>query len=89
MRSRTTKEYHINTFGAVEQSDGSWLHSIDGQVYWYNKEGRIHREDGPAIVYPDSDIDWYLHGDEYEFDEWCTVVSISDESKMLLKLQYN
>jgi hypothetical protein len=85
---RSSKEYHINTFGAVEQSDGSYLHNRDGQVYWYNKEGHIHREDGPAIVYPDGSVEWFIDGDEYEFDEWLDLTPATEEHKMLLRLQY-
>ena len=81
---------HINDYDAVEQSDGSWLHD-DGEVYWYNRIGEIHREDGPAILRPYigyTCVDWFLNDAEYTLDEWIKLASISDEVKMMLRLCY-
>ena len=85
---------HINDYDAVEQSDGSWLHD-DGEVYWYNRIGEIHREDGPAVIvisgYNQRHIDsveWYLNDEEYTLDEWIKLTPISDEDKMMLRLRY-
>ena len=30
----------------------------------WNLDGKFHREDGPAIEYPDGDKRWYLNGKE-------------------------
>ena len=35
--------------------------SADGDKYWY-LNGKIHREDGPAIEWADGDKWWYLKG---------------------------
>lgn len=29
---------------------------------WYNLEGQLHREDGPAIEWGNGDKEWYLNG---------------------------
>ena len=29
---------------------------------WYNQEGQLHREDGPAILYQDGTTEWYKNG---------------------------
>jgi hypothetical protein len=93
----TTRDRHIENYEAVEQPDGSWLHKRDGQVYWYNEAGQVHREDGPAVIYANKyqlmrpsahDEDWYLNGEMYSFDKWCIALNITDEAKMLLRLQY-
>ena len=85
----SNRDYHIKKYAAVEQSDGSWLHSRDGDVYWYNEEGYLHREDGPAITYRLGYIQWYLHGDQYHsFNQWLEESPIPDIDKMLLRLQY-
>jgi hypothetical protein len=34
----------------------------DGNKYWYLPD-ELHREDGPAIEYANSDKEWYLHGE--------------------------
>lgn len=33
----------------------------DGQVHWY-ENGRLHREDGPAIEWDNGEKEWYLNG---------------------------
>jgi hypothetical protein len=85
MRSR--RDVDIEEFGAIEQSDGSYVHN-DGDIVWYNEEGFYHREDGPAIIYLDGDIYWYLNGEWYSFDDWCIELNKSDEVKMMLRLRY-
>ena len=34
----------------------------DGTIRWYNEDGELHREDGPAIEYADGDKEWYING---------------------------
>ena len=33
-----------------------------GTKYWHNSQGEVHREDGPAIEYPDGSKKWYKNG---------------------------
>ena len=35
---------------------------------WYDKDGRFHREDGPAIIYPDRTERWYKNGEYHRED---------------------
>jgi hypothetical protein len=35
-----------------------------GTKYWY-KEGKLHREDGPAIEYTDGYKEWWIDGVQY------------------------
>jgi hypothetical protein len=93
----SNKTSHIRYYGAEEQPDGRWLHN-DGDVYWYNEAGDVHREDGPAVIrndqnlnnaYPSwSKLSWRFNGAAYEFNEWIKLTPISDEQKLLLRLQY-
>ena len=80
------REHHIESFGAVEQSDGSYLHN-DGDVYWYNEAGLNHKEDGPAVI-RHYGIAWYYLGINYTFKDWLILTPITDEQKLLLRLQY-
>jgi len=73
--------------GATIQSDGSYI-TKKGQVSWYNDTGAFHREDGPALLKVDGSIAWYIDGMMYTFEEWCAVANITDERKMMLRLQY-
>ena len=35
----------------------------NGQIEWRDKEGKLHREDGPALEWPDKNgRAWYIHG---------------------------
>jgi hypothetical protein len=83
------RDTHIIEYNAVKQPDGSWLHD-DGDEYWYNEEGEIHREDGPAVIraMPYDELDWRLNCRLYSFNEWLKLTPITDEEKMLLKLRY-
>ena len=35
---------------------------LAGNKFWYNDNGQLHREDGPAIEYADGYKTWYLNG---------------------------
>ena len=39
-----------------------------GDRTWYNENGEIHREDGPAVEYNDGDKHWYLNGKVHRED---------------------
>jgi hypothetical protein len=39
----------------------------DGSQRWY-KDGNLHREDGPAIIYPDGTKRWYKDGKRHRED---------------------
>ena len=36
------------------------VHSLG--IIYYKKDGVFHREDGPAVIYPDGSKSWYLNG---------------------------
>jgi len=56
--------------------------------YYYNN-GKRHRENGPAIIYYNGDVRWYLNGIKYSFEEWIEKTSLTDEEKIFLKLKYS
>ena len=35
---------------------------IYGSLLWYNEEGQLHREDGPAFIRPNGDCFWRKKG---------------------------
>jgi hypothetical protein len=83
----SNRDWSIEFSGAKQQPDGSYIFP-DGTIRWYNDEGRSHREDGPASIYLDGRVYWYLNDKNYPFNRWCTEVNIPDEQKLLLRLQY-
>jgi hypothetical protein len=81
------RDWAIKFLDAKQQPDKSW-YSNDGTTSWFNDEGQYHREDGPAVIFS-SGVVWCLNGSYYTFNRWCTTVNISDEHKLLLRLQYD
>jgi len=45
-----------------------------GNRYWYNQNGLLHREDGPAVEWIDGTKEWYrnglLHREDGPASEW-------------------
>lgn len=37
----------------------------DGTIVHYDQERHFHREDGPAVAYPDGTYFWYNHGERH------------------------
>lgn len=33
-----------------------------GTKEYYNDEGDLHRDDGPAVIYPDGRLEWRING---------------------------
>jgi len=40
-----------------------------GTKFWY-LNGKLHREDGPAIEYANGDKSWYLNNEKLTEEEW-------------------
>ena len=78
---------HINEALPRRIPDGQWI-DANGNEVWV-KDGKWHREDGPAVTFPDSRHCWMLHGKFYNFGVWLEVNDkITDEQKVMLKLEY-
>ena len=54
---------------------------------WF-KDGQYHREDGPAVIFPDDTKFWWLNDKLYSFDEWLEALDASDGDKLFLKLKW-
>lgn len=37
---------------------------------WRNEKEELHREDGPAVVYPRGTKEWWLNGIKYSKEEY-------------------
>jgi hypothetical protein len=87
-RRDSRRDVDINYRGSVEQSDGSYLNKHDTRR-WFNEAGETHREDGPAVIYDDGEVLWFLNGMYYSFNAWLIETPMSsDEARMLLRLRY-
>jgi hypothetical protein len=47
------------------QRKNGWYTQVDrvGSFREHYQEGRLHREDGPACIFPDGTQMWYVHGE--------------------------
>lgn len=59
----------------------------DGVITWY-KHNKLHREDGPASIYPDGTVFWYFDGLICTFNHWCVLAMVSPRLKFDLMMQY-
>jgi hypothetical protein len=83
----SNRDQDIKLFGARLLPDYSYIDE-DNIITWYNSRGQYHRVDGPAVIYPDGRSSWFYHGNPCSFNEYCVKSNITDEEKMLLRLQY-
>jgi hypothetical protein len=72
----------------THRDGGPALIRPDGAAFWF-QHGDLHREDGPAAIYASGKVRWVLNRHSYSFDEWLEKTPISDEQKVMLKLQYS
>jgi hypothetical protein len=77
----------FNSNGDKHRDNGPAVEYTDGDRWWY-LNGKCHREDGPAIDWGDGTKTWYLYDQRLSFDGWLEEVDISDEDKVMMKLQY-
>jgi hypothetical protein len=81
-----TKTWRLN--GKLHREDGPAAETAMGTKHWY-LHGQHHRVDGPAVVFEDGEKTWFLNSNYYTFDEWLEAnIFISEEEKVMLKLQY-
>jgi hypothetical protein len=78
---------NIEYANAIRQPDGSYINKHDN-IAWYNEEGQLHKEDGHAVIWANGNSYWFLNGIQYTFNEWLKLTPITDEQKLLLRLQY-
>ena len=60
------------------------INLVKGERYWY-KEGKLHRDDGPAIERPNGERYWYLNGIHIKKDNFDYIVK-GLKNKLMNKL---
>ena len=68
-------------------SEPMMIEKANGDKEWY-LNGKLHREDGPAMVWANGSKEWWLNGNIYTFDEFLEETPLSHEEKIVLKLTY-
>ena len=54
----------------------------------YFKDGKWHRDDGPAVIFKSGRLSWFLFGKEYSFESWCAELNKTLEEILLLRITY-
>ena len=75
----------------LHREDGPAVTFETGEKWWcVNHE--YHREDGPAITHPVDGFSWYLRGNRYGINEYCSMLrshyNKADEDIMMIRMQY-
>jgi hypothetical protein len=74
-------------YGKLHRDDGPAYENSNSNNAWY-QHGKVHRDDGPAVEWPNGATLWYLNDQRLSFDKWLDKVDMSDEDKVMMKLQY-
>jgi len=53
----------------INKSTGRYINDFNGVQYWY-KDGLLHREDGPAEIWPNGYLYWYLNDICYSREDY-------------------
>jgi len=40
----------------------------NGDKFWYDRKGNLHRSDGPAVEFTNGDKEWWIHGKRHRED---------------------
>lgn len=60
----------------------------NGAKAWY-KDGKCHREDGPAVIHSDGKLEWHLHNEKFDVVTWNNITKFYDDDDLtLLKLEH-
>lgn len=60
-----------------------------GDKYRYTN-GKLHREDGPAIEFMNGDKEWWVNGERHLIDDYCIKLygSIDHPKSIMLQVKY-
>lgn len=60
----------------------------DGDIFWF-KDDLLHREDGPAVEWPDGTKEWYLNGKRHRGNGPAVEYADGDREWWLDGMEYN
>jgi hypothetical protein len=61
----------------------------NGHQKWYNRTGKLHREDGPAVIYNNSYTRWFLNDVRYTSNKsFQEAANLTDEDMTAMILKY-
>jgi hypothetical protein len=78
-------QYWIATNGHLHR-DGDLPAIIrdDGRQYWYH-DGKKHRETGPAFIWSDGAVEFWLNNYEYSIEDWAEKVGMRKHEMLITK----
>jgi len=81
-------EEYVKLSDKEKKEKAFFIEFFDGTKDYWIANNKLHREDGPSIVYSDGSKYWYLNGNYYSFKEWLEKTPLSNEEKIFLRLKY-
>lgn len=51
----------------------------EGDVFWINKDGKLHRDNGPAVIWYTGIKEWYKNGLRHREDGPAIINDVTDE----------
>ena len=61
----------------------------NGRIEFKNKDGRLHRKNGPAVIWDDGDKEWFLNGEHHRADGPALILGKGYKEWFLNGTQYN
>ena len=52
---------------------------IENGKIWQNEQGELHNETGPAVVWPNGDMEWYIHGKRHRSNGPALTMAVGHE----------
>jgi hypothetical protein len=62
--------------GTVKISFLEWNYGTGLRLEFSDKDGNPHRLDGPAIVWENGDLSWFINGDYYTEEPITLIISV-------------
>jgi len=59
----------------------------DGSKFWY-LNGKYHREDGPAVEYPDGEKRWFLTDIKFSFEDYIQELRLLGKEEIVINLLF-
>ena len=85
----------MNGEGLVESRHSYYMNFKKHKYVTYRLKNdpffRTHREDGPAIIHYDGQVEWVLKGNPMHFEEWLEHVALlhGPEHAAIMKLKWS
>ena len=86
---------HMKKIDIIETEHGHVMEKYDDgsiecfDTEYYKRNIMVwHNTVGPALIWNDGEVNWFIEDIELSFDEWCKETNKTPEEIVMLKLKY-